>query len=382
MSEVRKSKKMEMKEKVRISIYAVTLFFGIIILTTSLLWVVNQFEPGNQKYYHEWNWFVYVGFGALSVFALLMHTMTLERPFDFSRLRVFEFFAISVLLVSLGATVVFFPTHIFPDDMGVQKLQQEIEQENENVTISEWVLSIGGVEDKETGVQKGRTGLSVPIYVLVAGIAGAYIRYVYSYIKGDTKKDKKDLNTLYTWIFNYRKAVNSLCISSGLKYFEIKKMAEGEEILEIKYLHEIFDLNRKYIYFLPPHSTAKLAEYVAACFEQLYDYWEAVERKKVMFRYETYIRTITTVGSLILAPILAIVAWLFLGWSGTTQWEAFAIVSFGAGLGTRALIDRIWSFMNEQFRAEDKNQDEEDEDEEDKEDSGNLTEEEKKLLRK
>jgi hypothetical protein len=330
----------------RYYIIGVTILFSVLVIVSSALWHLDK-DPLDQgdKHYYEWIWFAMVGFGALSVFALLAHTMYMEKPRDFARLPVYEFFALSILVVSLILGVVFFPTYIFPPDMGIQKT---IIESTSEPSITQWVISIGGANEKESVLQ-------IPIYVLVAGNIGAYLRYLYRWVKKESKVDIESIRILQHYYLVHKKVVNTLCIAAGLKYEKIAK-SENTVVVKLKHLHKTIDSNRKFVYFLPPGSTAALASYLAKVFDELYYIEDKYESAKLTLRSATYERTIVTICFFFLAPILAIVAWLLLLLSGTDRWEAFAVAAFSAGLASNSIIKRIWTFIGENFGEEGKDE--------------------------
>lgn len=346
-----------MKRKYIVKYYLVIVLavFAAIIISTS----ISADKYSDDKYY-EWNWFVYIGLGVLAFFTLLIHTMTLEKPRDFARLPIFEFFALSVLVVSLVLGVVLFPVEIFPDDLTIKKIKITTDIPDSDKDIKEWAISIGGIKEQEN-----RSGLEIPIYILVAGNIGAYIRYLYGYIKGKVRTEEKKLEKLKDLYLLEKKIVNSLCIAAGIKYESIRRV-EGIEVVKLKYMHKHYDNNRDLIFFLPPHTTSKLAEYVAEHFDKLYDVESKYEIKKFKLRSRVYKRTIKTIATFFLAPLLAVIAWLLLDLSGTDEWQTFAIVGFSAGLATNAIIQRIWSFMGEKLKDDDEEDSENDEEPEKK----------------
>ena len=326
---------------VRGYIIGVTILFSVIVAISSVLWYLDITEDDKiaDKNYHEWIWFAMVGFGALSIFGLLANTMTMEKPRDFARLPIYEFFALSILVVSLVLGVVYFPAHIFPDDMMIQKKTMTIIGEKTNFTG--WVINIGSNDEEKN------SGLKIPIFVLVAGNVGAYLRYLYGWIQ-EKKIKTEEIHGLTDLYFQHKKIVNSLCISAGLKYEQIGK-DENVNVIKLKHMHKNFDNNRDLVYFLPPISTAQFADYAANNFNKLYDVEGKYEKKKAVLRSATYERTIETICFFFLAPILAIVAWLLLQLSGTDDWRAFAVAAFSAGLASNAIITRLWAFIGEKF---------------------------------
>jgi hypothetical protein len=53
------------------------------------------------------------------------------------------------------------------------------------------------------------------------------------------------------------------------------------------------------------------------------------------------------VGSFLLAPLLAVLAWLLLSIGGTQDPLTFALVSFAIGLTTKTIITRVMNFVGE-----------------------------------
>ena len=90
-----------MTKTVRMFLIIVIALFSVFIAVTSILSYTNQGSDYNESY-----WFLYVGLGVFAFSALLLYTTTFERPQDFARLYVYEFFALSVLVVSLVLSIV------------------------------------------------------------------------------------------------------------------------------------------------------------------------------------------------------------------------------------------------------------------------------------
>ena len=329
-------KKIVSKHTNVIILFSVIILFFVIIAITSIL------SLENESYYFEYNWFVYVGIGVFAFSFLLLNTTTYEKPRDFARLHVYEFLVLSVLVVSLVLSVVLFPVEIFPENMAVKKIAFESDVKPNG---TQWLIAIGDVTTKGESI-----GLQVPIYLIVAGISGAYLRYIYGYIRGETKTDENSIIKLKELYFNHKKIINTICIATGLDYSKIRE-GEKTDFLKLKHMHKVFENNRKVIYSLPPHTTAELATYLADVFNHLYNVQQELETLAFQLRISTYKRTIKTIGAFFLAPLLAIIAWLLLALSASeaVNWQAFAVLGFGAGLSTDAIIERIWTFMGERL---------------------------------
>jgi hypothetical protein len=219
---------------------------------------------------------------------------------------------------------------------------------DEKTNFTGWVISIGANVNV-----KGNSALIIPIFILVAGNVGAYIRYLYGWIR-EKKIHPNEIEKLTELYLNHKKIVNSLCISSGLKYDDIREK-KNVDVVKLKHMHNSFDENRDLLYFLPPISTAKLAEYFSHKFNILYEVEGKYEIMKAHLRSIIYEKTIDTISTFFLAPILAIVAWLLLvlgGTSGPNSWETFAVAAFAAGLASNAIIKRLWDFVGEKFDSQ------------------------------
>jgi len=306
--------------------------------------------------YYELNWFVYVGIGMAAFFILLLYTTVLEQPREYSTLPIFEFFALTILVVSLVLTVALYPIEIFPEDVIIKrtiitdKMPVSTNDQPPQNNVTQWAITIGSTDDENT------SGLQIPIYIIVAGSVGAYIRYLYSNIK-EMKKGRPKLLKLKQLYFQQKKIVNTLCIAGGLDYEKIRK-SEKSHVVRLKHMLKFYEKYRPRIYFLPPHVRGELAKYVSKIFDKLYDVEDEYETKKFVLRSETYRTTIGTICLFFLAPLLAVVAWLFLDLGGTNDWRTYAIVSFSAGLASNSIIKKMWGFVGEKLGTEETEEDE------------------------
>jgi len=230
--------------------FIVAISFTTYLTHTEL--VKNELVKTDQGIYpyYEFNWFVYVGIGVAAFFILLLHTTVLEKPRDYAKLPIFEFFALTILMVSLVLAVVFYPTEILPNDAIIKKsiisynVTETINNQPIPQNVTQWAITVGTMDDKR------KSGFQIPIYIIVAGTVGAYIRYLYSNVK-EIKKERPELLELKRLYLLQKKIVNTLCIAGGLNYEKIRK-SEDIPVVRLKHMLKFYDENRPKIYFLPP----------------------------------------------------------------------------------------------------------------------------------
>src|SRR5437899_9240245 len=100
---------------------------------------------------------------------LFVYTIACKRPRQFSKLPYLHFFGLSLLTYCLIFCLSFFPNHLFGSDSPLGAIEAKDAHGH-----LQWVFNIGSVEGNDTS-----NGLQIPLYVIIAGILGAYIRYLY-----------------------------------------------------------------------------------------------------------------------------------------------------------------------------------------------------------
>jgi len=274
----------------KLIIYLIIIFASILVITSILAYL----DKDNSTVYYEINWFVYVGIGISAFVILLLYTRVLEKPRDYATLRIFEFFVLSILVVSMVLAVALLPMEIFPEKSVIKRMIMPVFENGDSTGATQWAITIGS--DGETTGSDGEelvSGIQIPIYIIVAGSIGAYIRYLYSNIK-EMKKSQPGLLVLKKLYFEQKKIVNTLCIAGGLDYEKIR-YSDKSQVVRIKHMLKYYEKNRTRIYFLPPHARGELARYVSGVFDKLYDAEDAYESQKFILRTETYSTTIKTI---------------------------------------------------------------------------------------
>ncbi|MCA9826934.1 MAG: hypothetical protein KC444_00835 [Nitrosopumilus sp.] len=206
----------------------------------------------------------------------------------------------------------FFPTEIFADFP-----ISTIKFNDGNST--QWVLNIGGVTQTES------SGIQIPIFVIILGILGAYIRYLYLGIR----EFKTEMGKM---LINFDKITRKL------------ERAEEE-----------FNNVESEINNIIKSSPASKIEYFSKYPDQYKKKKDKLQIKYDEYQYKVNFETIShvlaTVGFFLLAPLLAIMGWLILSIGGTENNMTFALVSITAGFTAKSIIGRAISLVEGQFKT-------------------------------
>jgi hypothetical protein len=146
-----------------------------------------------------YQWLLFVIIAALSIVVLLMTTNQLQRPSSFASLPVYLFFSLTLFVIFDILAISFIPTAFFGGDSFPISTGPFTNPQNQ----TQWVLSIGGnIHNPNT------SGLQIPIYVIIAGILGAYIRYLYIGISEFKESFQQKLNSFEERYRDYFKALD------------------------------------------------------------------------------------------------------------------------------------------------------------------------------
>lgn len=278
----------------------------------------------NSMSYSSLLWFLDIMIGAGAVVVLLLYTQQIKMPRQFSKLPVYQFFTLSILAVCLILAVSFFPTDLFGTDIPISTMKF-INTENK----TEWVFNIGGIAEN----QKNSLGIQIPIYVIIAGILGAYIRYLYDGIKEFQDLFQEKLTKFEEQFSEYGNTIFAYSRFTGREFTKLED--------EIKYKDESASL--------PPRALAEYSRYKNSFFQEIQNTRSKLEKERFTVSFEVTHHTLRTVGFFSLAPLLAVLAWLLLLIGGTNSEATFALVSFSVGLTTNAIVDRIRSFVEQKI---------------------------------
>jgi hypothetical protein len=183
------------------------------------------------------------------------------------------------------------------------------------------------------------TGIQIPIYVVVFGIVGGYLRYLYTTAKLIVRKKPLGETYLFSWDNVPGKDSNKLrdFLKTTFDIDWIKKQdfeKENQDKITIKD-------SGHFVTITLDGSHAKLAiDSDRATYEFVVrngkDIYHTVTRRMWLF-YES----LEDLSLLFLAPLLAIAVWFILTQAGTTATHTIALASIAVGLVTEDIVRRL-----------------------------------------
>jgi len=295
----------------------------------------------------------------------------------------------------------------------------KIVHSDENLT--NYYIAIGGINKK--------SAFEIPYYIIIPGIIGGYIRYIYKEIKENRTKFDSYITNLEKIYFKHTNKASKIAASLGtsitllkskiskneLNYdpnetFQIdipsnetrpysidqseinrqnkkidenaKKQAEYEKNLVYEKIIVPSGLIREYVltsigsaFYLPNVAQLPFSKYLQKHLSEL----DKIELQYIKYLNKTsrYIanNTISVTGMFLLSPVLAVVAWLLARLGTATNTDSFVVLAFGAGLSADFIIRKIWSFTEDKLSKngnnDDNDEENDDNDEENDDDNEN-----------
>jgi hypothetical protein len=345
-------------------------------------------------------WFLFVALAAGSGIVLLMATNSLQKPTSFASLPIYLFFALTIFVVFFILSISSIPPSLFGEGFPISTTDSFPASQNQ---AAQWVLNIGGIPNTTPP-----SGLQIPIYVIIAGILGAYIRYLYIGISEFKESFQQKLNSFEESIQFFFRALDDYNTHTGktiapwppwvipsiiaaLLTYNIAKVAGTvknwkdyaeefeEEVTHLdddpppgkegeKWPEEVVSIDTNTTDRRPIAPSEDLPKVRTVAWltykEKRRVLWGKIREAETNFkkhrftvRLEITTHILKTVGSFFLGPLLAVLAWLLLSISGTNGSElngmlTFALVSFAIGLTTKTIITRVMNFVGEKITEE------------------------------
>jgi hypothetical protein len=379
-----------------------------VIIATGLIIITPQFPTGERASAEKQNppfsiWIIEVIIASVSVTALLIAINNFSKPVMFSKMPILAFVVLTIYAVFFTLAISNLPKFPFSDESPISTHLD---------ANGIWVLSVGGVSnttnantnvttDTNTDDPQDLQGLQIPMYIIIAGIFGAYIRYLYlgipefkSSIQKKLAEFKESERRVYYETQQYLTLLSERANEGKSELDEsIKQRIEQsrkhlEEISSAKSLTERIlghgmlsftdiplPINRSKVETPSSSKRADSAPEVQnpssqkivdqyklqpAVTKGSWQEWEEVlnsisdfEQRRFVLAFDSSGYILKTVASFHLAPLLAVSAWLLLSVGGASDWRTFALVSFAVGLTTKTIIKRVMSFVGEQFKGDD-----------------------------
>lgn len=337
------------------------LFYFFAIMSIAISFHAAYGETGQSKF-DTAIWFGAISVGGAVVLALLYHTTKRNKPIQYSQLPVIQFILLTTLLGCMIAALTFWPDEIFRDT----PLSQEIRMDNATNTTNYYFVIGGNGKDKAL--------LEIPYYVIIPGMFGAYIRYLYKEIRLYRMQFRKELIELTNRYLKHKNKILEICLAIGFSRKDIENYILGKSSDTKKDLEkprgffvrgsnilEFFKEKNNIIYSLPPEAVYPFSRYIKKQFCDLSTLENSYDSLNFKIRDKAIYKTIYVIGIFFLAPLLAIISWLLLGLGDTEKFEVYVIMAFGAGLTADTIVRKIWSLAGDKISAnpdEDLNDDE------------------------
>jgi hypothetical protein len=271
--------------------------------------LVFGFLPSSQFSPYEL-WLLGLILEGTSITALLLIIgIWVNKASHFAVFSSYQFGFLTIFVIGHILTISFLPHELLGDQFPISTM---LYTDSENRT--QWVLNIGGPLQ---GINpQNSLGIQIPIFVIVGGILGAYIRYLYLGVREFKESHKSD-------VFKLRD-----------REYEARTRQPEKTKPDTQANSELEKSKNKFIFRKTKPDTQANSE---------------LEKSKFELRFDVIDDTLTNVGFFFLAPLLAILAWLLLTIGGTDNQAIFAVVSFAIGLTTRTIVDRVTSFVEQTF---------------------------------
>lgn len=214
----------------------------------------------------------------------------------------------------------------------------------------EWVLNIGGIQE-DNFVE----GIQIPIYIIIFGLIGGYLRYLYKTAK--LRSRYRALREMYLFCWEKVPGIDSKRLKTFLiDKFDIGWFATGDEFKKVDETTLKIENGFHAVSITLSGETADMA----------------IDSDKIIYRfivkkenshtnlYQTmswrswlFYQSLEDLSLLFLAPLLAIALWFLLTQASTTSKYILALASFSVGLVTDEIIQALLNFIRPKI-SEDK----------------------------
>jgi hypothetical protein len=209
----------------------------------------------------------------------------------------------------------------------------------------QWVINVGGLKTNNY-----QTGILIPIYVIIFGLAGGYLRYLYRTAKLRTNIGAGQEMQLY--LFNWDSVPGNVAESNRLKDFlkqnyDISWLNNREFVKssDKKTISITSGDNMSQLSVVLDDTSAKAEVNINGMRTQKLNAKKEKDRtdiyQEMSRRRWTLYQTLEDLALLILSPLLAIAVWFLLTRGGTVDKHLIAVVCFTVGLITDRIINTL-----------------------------------------
>jgi hypothetical protein len=219
---------------------------------------------------------------------------------------------------------------------------------------NQWIINIGGIK-----VDNYRSGIFIPIFVLMFGLAGEYLRYLHRTIL--QKDNVEDISQIDEYLFHWNDIPGDINETNKLKqylitHYRIDWLAnrQFDKVMDTELT--ISSEDKKHNIFL--HLDKNEQKITITIDNKYRGYLVAKPSKDDILVYKRsdkknwiFYQSLGDLTILIMAPLLAIASWFILTTAGVYDKYVVATVSFSIGLITENIINRLISFSEVAFKG-------------------------------
>lgn len=281
----------------------------------------------------------YMIYLAIASFGVLMYYIIIseKRRITFATNEVIRLVLLTIIVISPIVGLLYTEYQI-----GINSPISFIKSPQNEESGDQWVINVGGLKTNNY-----QTGILIPIYVIIFGIAGGYLRYLYRTSKLRTNVESGQEMRLY--LFNWESVPGNVAESNRLKDFLIHNF-------DISWLNNrefVKSSDNKTISITSEDNTSQLSlvlDDTLAKAEININGIKTLELNAIREKDRTNIyqemskrrwtlyQSLEDLALLLLSPLLAIAIWFLLTRGGTVDKHIIAAVCFTVGLITDRII--------------------------------------------
>lgn len=317
-----------------------------------------EYELGHFDYFEVvspwgtfWGWMFFVS-GIFGV-ALIILIFKSGRIDSFISFEILRFVCISGIILPIIVGLLFIDSEWGTNSpISIIKLYGS---KNDEQLSNQWVVVIGGVR-----TDNYQSGVFIPIYVIIFGLIGGYLRYLYrTMIQRVNFEDEEEVDVL---IFNWDEVPGNSLESNKLKQyllsnFDVPWISKRDFVRIDDYRISITSENEESSLLLRLNdsknrvdviiNTNKKRSFVVKKVTDKILIYQTIDKKHWIFYQSLGDLTI-----LFMAPLLSIITWFILTTGGTYDKYIIATVSLAVGLISDNIINRLINFADTSFKRE------------------------------
>lgn len=300
-----------------------------------------------------------LGFGC---FGGLILVILKSGKINFASGEILRFVLISGIVVSPIIGLLFSDSELginSPISLIIKPENKKGETNTDAIWKNQWFIAVGGLK-----IDNYMSGILIPFYVIIFGLAGGYLRYLYNTsIKLWHLDPSSDVvaSDMRLPLFNWTKTPVDLHELDNFKSFLIKSLhadwiTEGSVKKEDNRLVAI-SKDQTISIIIEAFESDKIA--IVKVGDDYYTTLRLEKQNGDLSVYQTIGRTtwsfyqsLSDLALLLLSPLLAIAAWFILTRGGDIDKYIVALVSFTVGLATNSIISTLTDFATQKVKTQ------------------------------